>query len=73
MWSSLVLGGAFLSPKPATTTTNSEFGSTFSIPNIYSWIQKKYTDMILRYYQRKTKTNKDNIAGKTATPTTPTV
>ena len=56
----------FLSPRPATTTTNSQFGSTFSIPNTHGF-SKKYTDMILS--KKKTRTNKDNIGSKTATPT----
>ena len=63
---------AFLSPKPATTTTNSQFGSTFSIPNIHGF-RILYTNMILTLSQKETRTNKDNIASKTATPTTPTV
>ena len=59
-----------LSPRPATTTTNSQFGSTFSIPNTHGF-RKKCTDRMLS--KRKTQTNEDNVGSTTTTPTPPTV
>ena len=61
----------FLSPRPATTTTNSEFGSALSVPNTHA-VKILYTNMILML-SKKNKNQQGQHCHKTATPTTPTV